>query len=102
MSTATNMHSASLSRLLQLASPMLPVGAYSYSQGLEWAIESGDVSDISSAKHWIGDVLNIYFAQFELPILLRLYHSWQQRHGADIQYWDDYYQAGHCCDCNVI
>ena len=39
-----------LSRLLQLASPMLPVGAYSYSQGLEWAIESGEVQDLATAK----------------------------------------------------
>jgi urease accessory protein len=31
----------SLARLLQLASPTLPVGAYSYSQGLEAAIEAG-------------------------------------------------------------
>lgn len=88
------MRSVSLSRLLQLASPMLPVGAYSYSQGLEWAIESGGVSDIDSAKQWVGDVLDIYFAHFELPVLLRLFNAWQQMDGADIQYWDDYYQSG--------
>jgi len=34
-----------LVRLLQLASPALPIGAYSYSQGLEWAVESGAVRD---------------------------------------------------------
>ena len=38
-----------LVRLLQLASPTLPIGAYSYSQGLEWAVESGDVRDAASA-----------------------------------------------------
>ena len=94
MDTATNMSSASLSRLLQLASPMLPVGAYSYSQGLEWAIESADVKDIDSSKQWIGDVLSIYFANFELPVLLRLYKAWQRMDGPQIQYWDEYYQAG--------
>lgn len=94
MGIATNMSSASLSRLLQLASPMLPVGAYSYSQGLEWAIESGDVSNIDTARQWIGDVLSTYFAHFELPILLRLYKAWQQMDGLQIQYWDEFYQAG--------
>jgi urease accessory protein len=94
MATATKMRSASLSRLLQLASPMLPVGAYSYSQGLEWAIETGDVTDIESSKQWIGDVLSIYYANFELPVLLRLFKAWQQMDGPQIQYWDEYYQAG--------
>ena len=84
--TVTEMSSASLSRLLQLASPMLPVGAYSYSQGLEWAIESGDVTDIESSKQWIGDVLSIYYANFELPVLLRLFKAWQQMDGLQIQY----------------
>ena len=46
-----------LVRLLQLASPALPIGAYSYSQGLEWAIEAGTVHDAVSAQSWIGDVL---------------------------------------------
>jgi urease accessory protein len=47
-----------LARLLQLASPALPVGAYSYSQGLEAAIEGGIVHDAASAERWIADVLD--------------------------------------------
>jgi urease accessory protein UreF len=46
-----------LARLLQLASPALPVGAYTYSQGLEWAVEAGLVRDETSAGQWIGGVL---------------------------------------------
>ena len=38
-----------LPRLLQLASPALPVGAYTYSQGLEWAVEAGLVKDQAAA-----------------------------------------------------
>lgn len=87
-------NSLALSRLLQLASPMLPVGAYSYSQGLEWAIECGDVHDLNSAKAWIGDVLHIYQAHFELPVLHRLYLAWQQNDMAAVQTWDAFYQAG--------
>jgi urease accessory protein len=68
-----------LPRLLQLASPMLPVGAYSYSQGLEWAIENGQVHDRASAEGWIGDVLRHGLARFEAPLWWRLYHAWARR-----------------------
>ena len=42
-----------LIRLLQLASPTLPVGAYTYSQGLEWAVEAGTVKNEATALAWI-------------------------------------------------
>ena len=62
----------SLARLLQLASPTLPVGAYSYSGGLEAAIEAGAVKDAASAERWIGDVLEFSVARMEAPMLLRM------------------------------
>jgi urease accessory protein len=83
-----------LSRLLQLTSPMLPVGAYSYSQGLEWAIECGDVKDLESAKTWIYDVLHTYQANFELPVLHRLYQAWQVSDMQAVNEWDAFYKAG--------
>src|SRR5512139_248551 len=61
-----------LSRLLQLASPALPVGAYSYSGGLEAAIEAGIVTDAASAQRWIGDVLEYSVARMEAPLLLKM------------------------------
>ena len=48
---------APLARLLQLSSPTLPVGAFSYSQGLEWAVSTGAVRDEASAGEWLGVVL---------------------------------------------
>jgi urease accessory protein len=66
-----------LARLLQLASPVLPVGAYSYSQGLEAAIEAGDVRDAAGAACWIGDVLTLSVSRFEVPMLARLHAAWQ-------------------------
>ena len=60
----------SLAKLLQLASPTLPVGAYSYSGGLEAACEAGVVSDAASAQRWIGDVLEWSTVRMEAPILL--------------------------------
>jgi urease accessory protein len=62
----------SLARLLQLASPTLPVGAYSYSGGLEAAIEAGVVHDAASAERWIGDVLEFSVARMEAPVLFRM------------------------------
>ena len=58
-----------LVRLLQLASPTLPVGAYSYSQGLESAIEAGYVKDAETAQQWIGDVLELSVARMEAQVL---------------------------------
>jgi urease accessory protein len=82
-----------LSKLLQIASTLLPVGAYSYSQGLEWAIESGDVSDLESVKSWIFDLLQTYYANYELPILLELYKSWSANDVEKILYWDRHFKA---------
>ena len=62
----------SLARLLQLASPTLPVGAYSYSGGLESAVEDGVVHDAASAEQWIGDVLEFSLARMEAPLLFRM------------------------------
>lgn len=60
----------SLAKLLQLASPALPVGAYSYSGGLEAAVEAGVVTDAATAERWIGDVLEHSVARMEAPMLL--------------------------------
>ena len=44
------MGTLALVRLLQLASPALPIGAYSYSQGLEWEVASGNVRDAATRR----------------------------------------------------
>jgi urease accessory protein len=62
----------SLARLLQLASPTLPVGAYSYSQGLEAALEARIVKDAASAEAWIADALEFSLGRFEAPLLWRM------------------------------
>lgn len=56
--------------LLRLASPQLPIGGYSYSQGLEMAVENGRVCDSDSARRWISDQLLLNLARFEAPLLL--------------------------------
>ena len=57
-------------QLLRLASPQLPIGGYSYSQGLEMAVEQGLVDNAESAQRWIADQLLLNLARFEAPLLL--------------------------------
>ena len=84
---------AALLRLLRLASPALPVGAYSYSQGLEWAIESGTVRDADSARAWIADVLGFSLARFEAPLWWRLYRAWADGDAQRAAHWNEIYVA---------
>ncbi len=81
-----------LVRLLQLASPALPIGAYSYSQGLEWAVEASVVRDAASAQAWIGDMLSLVVARGEVPIAFRLLHA----AGGDwpaLTHWNAWFRA---------
>jgi urease accessory protein len=78
-----------LARLLQLASPALPVGAYSYSQGLEAAVEAGLVRDAKSAGAWIGDVLAYAVARLEAPVWWRLQAPWSAGDLERVAHWND-------------
>lgn len=68
--------SLQLARLLQLASPALPVGAYTYSQGLEWAVEVGTIHDEASAGRWIGDLMTHGIGRYEAPLVAALMAAW--------------------------
>lgn len=61
--------SSSLLHLLWLASPALPVGAFSYSEGLETAIDDGVVHDETSAGEWLANQLALVMARSELPVM---------------------------------
>ncbi|HEX7607381.1 MAG TPA: urease accessory protein UreF [Usitatibacter sp.] len=76
-------------KLLQLASPALPVGAYSYSQGLEAAVEAGIIRDATTAGRWIGDVLALSVLGMEAPLLLRLVAAWEAGDEAAVRRWND-------------
>jgi urease accessory protein len=82
-----------LARLLQLASPALPVGAYSYSQGLEAAVEAGLVRDTASAEAWIGDVFAYTVARLEAPIWWRLHAAWSAGDLERVAHWNDIFRS---------
>jgi urease accessory protein len=88
MITTTSMATSIDPRLLQLASPALPVGAYSYSGGLEAAVEAGIVRDAASAQQWIWDVLEFSMKTMEAPILYRA-----MTRPEDNKYWNELFLA---------
>ncbi|MES2025764.1 MAG: urease accessory UreF family protein [Pseudomonadota bacterium] len=87
------MQAQALLHLLQLSSPSLPIGAYSYSQGLEAAIENGTVKDEASAKRWIIDVLHEVVARFEAPVLWRLLQAFSDRDAVAVNLWTERFIA---------
>ncbi|OQX43670.1 MAG: urease accessory protein UreF, partial [Candidatus Sedimenticola endophacoides] len=62
-------------RLLHLVSPSLPVGAFTYSQGLEWAVECGWVTGRDSLRNWVVDLMQTSMTYLEVPLLGRLYRA---------------------------
>lgn len=60
-----------LIRLLQLCSANFPVGAYAFSQGLEWAVEAQWITDATALCTWLDDQLNTGLMHLDIPILLR-------------------------------
>jgi urease accessory protein len=74
--------SATLLQLMWLASPALPVGGFSYSEGLEAAVESGLVADETQASDWLVDQLQLSLARADLPVLTRACVAW---HGHDAE-----------------
>ena len=83
-----------LTRLLQLASPTLPVGAYSYSQGLESAIEDGMVGDADNAASWIRDILYFSIGSFEAPLLWRMSGALEANNFSTFARWNGVFRAG--------
>jgi len=87
------MSASALLNLLQFASPALPIGAYSYSQGLEAALESGIVADAASARVWIADHLQHVVAQWEAPLTWRLMRAFSAGDDAAVLLWSERFIA---------
>ena len=80
-------------RLMQLCSPMLPTGAFAYSQGLEFAVSSGWIKDHETTKVWIYGLLQNSLTYLDVPLLSRLYKAWSVNDKKDVLYWNDYLYA---------
>jgi urease accessory protein len=64
-----------LLRLLQLTSPMLPVGAYSYSEGIEYLCDRGIIHDQQTLTNWLSRELQTGFIKTEVAIVLQTYRA---------------------------
>jgi urease accessory protein len=82
--TIPSMRIAELTALLHLASPALPIGAFSYSQGLEAAIEAQLITDAESARDWIASGLTDVLALGELPFLAHQIERWHAHDAAGL------------------
>ncbi len=82
-----------LVRLLQLASPALPIGAYSYSQGLEWMIETRVVCDAATAQQWIGDMLELAMAPGEAAVVWRTLDALARDDLQALAQWNAWHRA---------
>jgi urease accessory protein len=87
------MQASALLNLLQFASPALPIGAYSYSQGLEAALENGMVRDAASARAWIARHLHDVVAQWEAPVCWRLMRAYARRDAQAVADWTERFIA---------
>jgi urease accessory protein len=76
-------------RLMQLVSPALPVGGFTYSQGLEWAVEAGWVVDVASLEDWLAGLVDETLGNLELPLLARLFDACGARDQGLLASWAD-------------
>ncbi|MGP1609171.1 MAG: urease accessory protein UreF, partial [Burkholderiales bacterium] len=85
---ATIITDAAQLRLLQLASPCLPVGAYAFSQGLEAAVELRWIATARDVHNWLALQLTHGLAHVDLPLLLRLHEALSRNDAAAIENWN--------------
>ena len=88
--TLTDSH---LLYLLQLASPALPVGAYSYSEGLETLVDNGTINNQASLKHWLEAELRYGAIRLEAAVMLRAYQSAKVGDLKTLSYWNGWLSA---------
>lgn len=86
-------NSHALLYLLQLASPALPVGAYSYSEGLETLVDNGTINNKQSLKHWLEQELRYGAIRLEAGVMVRAYKSAQQNNLEALNYWNHWLSA---------
>ena len=81
---------AGLLQLLWLASPALPVGGFSYSEGLESAVDAGLVHDETSASGWLVDQLLLSLARSDLAVVAQAIPAWRSHDLARISALNDW------------
>jgi len=87
---ATDTAAATLLQLMWLASPALPVGGFSYSEGLESAVDAGLVTNEAQAAAWLSDQLHLGLARSDLAVAAQAVAAWQTHDTARIVALNDW------------
>ncbi len=74
---AETLPASSLLQLIWLASPALPVGGFSYSEGLEIAVERAGIITESAASDWLADQLQLALARCDLAVIAQAIPAWR-------------------------
>ncbi len=91
MTTITEAASAATRlQLMWLASPALPVGGFSYSEGLEAAVEAGTVADEKQAGDWLLAQLQLGLARADLPAVAQACQAWSAHDTSQAQRVNDW------------
>ena len=84
------MSTPALLHLLWLSSPALPVGAFSYSEGLEAGVEMGEISDEASTAQWLTQQLQLSLARSDLSIVAAALLAWRAQDMARVAQLNDW------------
>ncbi len=79
--------------LLQLSSPALPVGAYSYSESLELLVFQGKITDKQQLFAWLDRELSTGSIRIEILVVLRIYQNFQSSNMDAVNYWNKWLSA---------
>jgi urease accessory protein len=82
---STRLSPASLIQLIWLASPALPVGGFSYSEGLEALVERAQPATESIASDWLQDQLHLTLARGDLAVIAQAIAAWRRADLARVQ-----------------
>jgi urease accessory protein len=89
-SMSTDTAPSGLLQLIWLASPALPIGGFSYSEGLEAAIEQGLVHSEASATDWVVDQLHLSQSRGDMAVLAQAIPAWQSGDQPRLQALNDW------------
>lgn len=90
MNSGSPLEQMALLKLMQLCSASLPIGAYAFSQGLEFAIESDQVKGESGLVSWLQQLLYESLVHTDMPILVRQLDAFAKGDNEAAVYWNSY------------